>query len=598
MGKASFGMLLALPLLAVVSLTDAAGCGIYPDRADIQEQLHLAESEGLFQKLDTCSLCKMLVGYLTDEVKEGKSVEEITKFAINLACPLVKNTYPPDVCHGMVNISAPPVLYILNHTTLDAAQICHTFAGICEGSLPTWTIPIPGDKPPVSPRTPNKGPKKIRILQFSDTHYDPQYAPGSLANCKHPRCCRDTYHDPIPADPKFAGYWGNTDGGYPNASGGCDPPYWTMIAAFQAAAELKPDIIYFTGDIPPHDVWMQTKPINVHRDENTTTEFKNHFPGIPIAYAMGNHESSPVNSFSVPQAYKDGFSMDYLYSVLEKIWTDAGVPAEQGKNIRQGGFYEWFPFKGLRVVALNTNYGMGEDWWTLLDDKDPTGQLAWLSGVLLDAEKHGDKVHLIHHHDAGRPLTSFSAALNQLLTRFENTVVGIFTGHTHKDELKVHFDVNNHTRPVQVTYLCPSINSDGEKSPSFRIYEVDGGYDNATWEVIDSYTYSMNLTLANAGGPPKFPLDYSARDAYKMEDLSPQSWADAAWRMAADPDLYYEYFRHYYSFQKEPVQWYNGFCDKGCKALKMWSFYRGNANDSVAASMIEQRFYKHFNTTA
>ena len=65
-------------------------------------------------------------------------------------------------------------------------------------------------------------------------------------------------------------------------------------------------------------------------------------------------------------------------------------------------------------------------------------------------------------------------------------MVGIFTGHTHKDEFKVHFDVANNTRPVGISYLCPSISSDGDKSPSFRVYEIDGGYEtiegvNATW---------------------------------------------------------------------------------------------------------------------
>jgi len=592
MARASLVFLVAVTLLAIIGNIEGAGCGILPDRADIQEQLHML-SGGQRNGDTNCALCKLLVSLLTGEAKEGKPAEEIAQNLITSVCPKLSSTFPADVCAGMVNISAPPVVYILNRTTLDPAQICHTFVGYCSEPLPAWTIPIPGNKPPVTPRVPNNGPRKIKILQFSDTHYDPQYAPGSLANCKHPRCCRDTYKDPIPTEPKWAGYWGNT------ASGpGCDPPFWTMEAAFQAAAALKPDIVYFTGDIPPHDVWMQTEAINVHRDENTTAVFKEYFPNTPIAYAMGNHEASPVNSFSVPEAYNDGFSMDYLYSVLEKIWTDAGVPTEQGGNIRRGGYYEWSPFKGLRVVALNTNYGMGEDWWTLLDDQDPTGQLAWLSGVLLDAEKQGDKVHLIHHHDAGKPLPSFSSALNHLLTRFENTVVGIFTGHTHKDELKVHFDVNNSTRPVQVSYLCPSISSDGEKSPSFRVYEVDGGYENATWEVIDSYTYSMNLTLANAGAAPNFPLDYSAREAYKMDDLSPQSWADAAWRMAADADLYYEYFKHYYSFEKEPSQWSNDFCNNKCKAYRMYDFYHGNNNDTTAADLIEQRFFHHFNSTA
>merc|ERR1719369_2343936 len=169
MAKASLMMLVVLPLLAIVGTADAAGCGILPDRADIQEKLHMLTAGEESLLIDTCSLCKLAVGFLTGEVKEGKSTEEIAHNIIHLACnstPVTKH-FPPDVCAGMVNISASPVLYILNYTTLDHAQVCNTFAGYCSEAIPSWTIPIPGDKPPVTPRIPNKGPTKIKILQIS-----------------------------------------------------------------------------------------------------------------------------------------------------------------------------------------------------------------------------------------------------------------------------------------------------------------------------------------------------------------------------------------------------------------------------------------------
>ena len=39
----------------------------------------------------------------------------------------------------------------------------------------------------------------------------------------------------------------------------------------------------------------------------------------------------------MPSVYDEGFPMDYLYSVLEEIWTAAGVPAEQ-VSLMYGGF--------------------------------------------------------------------------------------------------------------------------------------------------------------------------------------------------------------------------------------------------------------------
>ena len=62
-------------------------------------------------------------------------------------------------------------------------------------------------------------------------------------------------------------------------------------------------------------------------------------------------------------------------------------------------------------------------------------------------------------------------------------------------------------------------------------------------DVTDSLTYSMNLTLVNEGSSPDFPLAYSAKEAYSLTNMSPQSWAEAAWKMASDDELLYEYYR-------------------------------------------------------
>jgi len=532
--------------------------------------------------------CTFVVELVQSMITNNKTVDDIGNFCINI-CENQK-LFPDDVCVGMVNLSKEPVVYVLKHTKFDAKQICYDFVGYCDAPLPPWNISVPANKPPIAPRVPNKGPKTLKVLHFSDTHYDPLYSPGSLVNCKHPRCCRSTYPEPPPPNASYAGYWGNTAGGP-----GCDPPLWTMEAAFAAAAQHKPDILYFTGDIPPHDVWAQSEAGNVRRIRNTTDIFRQHFPYIPIVYAMGNHESAPVNSFAVPAVYGDGFSMDYLYGPLQDIWTAAGVPDSQREAIGRGGFYQWSPFSGMRVVAINSIFGIGEDWWMLIDDVDPTGQLAWLVDVLTDAENVGDKVHLLHHHDSGKMLHSFSRNYNNILTRFENTVVGIFVGHTHWDELKLMFDPSNGTRAVGAEYLCPSLSSNGEKSPSFRLYEVDGGYPNATWEVIDSFTYSLNLTLANAGAPPVFPLLYSARPTYDLADLSPQSWADAVWNMTGDDALLFEYFRQRYSFSLQPKEWAG--CDASCRAYTLCDIYSGNTADPRPCQRVEQEYYRHHNKT-
>ena len=41
----------------------------------------------------------------------------------------------------------------------------------------------------------------------------------------------------------------------------CDPPLWLVENAFQFLASIQNsfDWIYVTGDIPPHDVWSETR---------------------------------------------------------------------------------------------------------------------------------------------------------------------------------------------------------------------------------------------------------------------------------------------------------------------------------------------------
>ena len=58
----------------------------------------------------------------------------------------------------------------------------------------------------------------------------------------------------------------------------------------------------------------------------------------------------------------------------------------------RGGFYTTLAQKGLRIVSLNTNYAYSENWWLILKSDDPAGQLKWLTQVLLQAEKDGEKV--------------------------------------------------------------------------------------------------------------------------------------------------------------------------------------------------------------
>ena len=55
------------------------------------------------------------------------------------------------------------------------------------------------------------------------------------------------------------------------------------------------DYIIWTGDLPPHDIWNQTKESNLHVLRETVQQLRQFFPNTRVYPALGNHESAPVN---------------------------------------------------------------------------------------------------------------------------------------------------------------------------------------------------------------------------------------------------------------------------------------------------------------
>lgn len=51
----------------------------------------------------------------------------------------------------------------------------------------------------------------------------------------------------------------------------------------------------WTGDIPPHDSWNQTREGNLQHLKETSQIIAKYFKGIPIYPSVGNHESCPVD---------------------------------------------------------------------------------------------------------------------------------------------------------------------------------------------------------------------------------------------------------------------------------------------------------------
>lgn len=92
----------------------------------------------------------------------------------------------------------------------------------------------------------------LTAIHISDVHIDKDYVEGSLANCDEVLCCRD--YAGYPKWPKDipAPHWG-----YPK----CDIPVYTLQSMLDYIRDnLDIDMLFWTGDNSPHNIWYNTEP--------------------------------------------------------------------------------------------------------------------------------------------------------------------------------------------------------------------------------------------------------------------------------------------------------------------------------------------------
>ncbi|XP_064489500.1 sphingomyelin phosphodiesterase-like [Ornithodoros turicata] len=427
-----------------------------------------------------------------------------------------------------------------------------------------WNKPLPRAFPVVAHG------QTVRVLQLSDTHYDPEYTPGSNGDCKDPLCCRS---GPPATEAAKAGKWG-----YP---GKCDIPFRTLESMMQHAANTHQiDMILWTGDLPPHDMWKSRKEDNVDNLRNTSALIRKYFPGVPVYPALGNHEAVPSNSFPVKNPLN--LTVQWLYDEVASEW-ERFLPNATTETIKRGAFYAVKAADRLKVISLNTNFCYIYNWWLVYNSTDPEDQLQWLVSQLQESEDAGEKVLIIGHVPPGYSECTkvWSREFHRIVNRYESTITGQFYGHMHSDEFQVYHDIEDTSRPISVAYLGPSVTTYIHQNPGYRVYLLDGKHTNATWTVTDHETYVMNVTDANATDEPKWALEYRAKTAYRLPSLSPTDWSNLISRLSKNDWMFKKFYR--YQNKLHPA----GVCDKHCKSMKICNM-RAYA-DQVLTDCIKQR---------
>lgn len=299
-----------------------------------------------------CSLCLFLVNYFQN-LHQRKPNNENAIRELTFMCTLAQ-IQTAQVCAGVIAAYVPDVFYILEHTKLNSNEICSfLLSKNCgkQSSMHEWDIGIlPGQKPAVKslPIVQENAPK-LKVLQLSDTHYDPLYKQNSIADCNEPLCCHAESARKFMGPLKLAGQWGEYM---------CDTPLQTLENMLQHIQLTHPDIdfIYWTGDLPAHDLWIQTKQSNLQILNDTVQLVLKYFPNTKIFPALGNHETAPANLFPTPNFETENITNSWLYNTLDTQWKKLMGSEVYSSYIKGGGFYSILVKSDLKIISLNMNY--------------------------------------------------------------------------------------------------------------------------------------------------------------------------------------------------------------------------------------------------
>ncbi|KAF8793227.1 sphingomyelin phosphodiesterase-like [Argiope bruennichi] len=540
-----------------------------PDLIHVKE--FLKNLGGKASILTKCISCRFVISFFQHYLNSGATENDIASVAYKI-CNFFK-IETPRVCTGVTKLFKRELTEVLLQVALNPGEICSVLYQGCGtpiNPLHDWKVPLPPfPKPPVNPpRPPKPTDPQLRVLHISDVHIDLNYKENTSASCGEPLCCRPTSGPPkSPSD--ASGYWGD----YRD----CDIPLRTLENMLDHINKThKIDYVIWTGDIPPHDIWNYTRNDVIHLLHTASKVMLKYLGHVPIFPALGNHESSPVNSFPIPDV-KGNDSISWLYNEIEKAWLP-WVP-DSSETLRLGAFYTAEVYPGLRIISLNMNYCNSLNWWLLINSTDPTGQLGWLVAQLQMAENKGEKVHIIGHIPPGEPdcLGVWSSNYNRIINRYESTVTGQFFGHTHSDEFELFFDETSHNRATSIVYIGPSVTTYDGFNPGYRIYTVDGNYPQSSRYVLDHETYFANLTEANLKMKLNWQFEYSAKEAYNMSSLFPEDWNNLTRKFQEDDFLFQKFHSYYYKM----ATFSTPDCDEKCKEKFICRMRRGQSNNPL-----------------
>ena len=460
-----------------------------------------------------CQKCMNLIKSL-NQIKNKYGLNALYSNVKSVFCPLLKSKIAPKACEGLADNYGHIVFENIFSRYIDSYYLCEKI-DLCPVENPKKIINVDDYADKIlsdyiykQKEKIQSGGKTLRMLQMTDIHLDLDYKVGSKGECDYPLCCRDMpeTNEEI-SEEKLAGKYGY--------EGKCDINMDLLDSFVQDAYSRDVDLIIWTGDNPPHDSWQENSQDKVYEitqkiKDTVEAKFKNANNDIPIFYCLGNHEKYPNDNYRENE--------EDMLKKMANIYQDYLSP-EAYESFKNYGYHSMkYKDTNLRIISLNCllcdvfNFNLINS--TKIHAK---AMFEWLESELRDAEDKNDFVYIINHFplNGGFTLTECSKRLHALFQRYQFNIRGIFSGHTHMDDLELISEYHNKDKIININYIAPQLTTFSGKLPSYRIYIID----EKTKQIIDFEQYRFNLDDSNKDKKPYWELAYKASEFYGVENM-------------------------------------------------------------------------------
>ena len=268
----------------------------------------------------------------------------------------------------------------------------------------------------------------------------------------------------------------------------------------------------FTGDNIAHFVWgdeqedvykATKKIINIIQEEIGLN--------IPIYPCLGNHEIVPVDEYI---SHKNKYFLNNMTEIFNIYLNE-----DAKKTFRENGYYTLlFNNTNLRIISLNCLPCDSMNFYLFFNHSDSIKMFNWLEEILYLSEKNNEIIYIMDHIPLinAQHTEQCAKRLHILFSRYQNIIKGYFSGHTHREQMSLIYDIFNRSKPILINYIASELSSYGNLNPSFRYYEID--YDSKF--ILDFIQYRFDLEKSNFYKKDFWYISYKGTDLFNVSNLN------------------------------------------------------------------------------